>query len=105
MPKDEARELLIHMHICASTQNLHAVSFIEPRLKTKVALVDSTDLVTEDRQADTCSSLASVLTLNGGLTSPGIPPLERILRTPISPSCQGGNLQEVTQIGRELVKF
>ena len=59
----------------------------------------------EDRQADTCSSLASVLTLNGGLTSPGIPPLERILRTPISPSCQGGNLQEVTQIGRELVKF
>ena len=52
VPKDEARELLIHMHICASTQNLHAVSFIEPRLKTKVALVDSTDLVTEDRQAD-----------------------------------------------------
>ena len=52
MPKDEARELLIHMHICASTQNLHAVSFIEPRLKTKVTLVDSTDLVTEDRQAD-----------------------------------------------------
>ena len=59
----------------------------------------------EDRQADTCFSLASVLTLSGGLTSPGIPPLERILRTPISPSCQGGNLQEVTQIGRELVKF
>ena len=51
MPKDEAGEL-IHMHICASTQNLHAVSFIEPRLKTNVSLVDSTDLVTEDRQAD-----------------------------------------------------
>ena len=35
VPKDEARELLIHMHICASTQNLHTVSFIVPRLKNQ----------------------------------------------------------------------